>query len=100
MTQETSARYWRLADELHTLSGIYRATVLTEAAGIVSLSNLPDQSAENREAYQAITAFGRRLAGEGPDMMMNVYDAAVERHGYEGVHGVTSAWTGIGGWAA
>jgi hypothetical protein len=90
----------QLADELHALSAKYRGGVAVVPAGLYRLSDLPERPADNGEAWEAMRRFGRGLAASNGNLMMEVYDAAVDRHGYEGVYGVSSAWHGIGGWAA
>lgn len=91
----------KLADELQALSSAYFAVSReTVSAGLCRLDDLPDEGFDLREAREAIAEFGRRLWAKDPGLMMRVYDRTVDRHGYEGVHGVNHAWTGIGGWAA
>lgn len=89
-----------LADELNALSAKYRSGAAVVPVGLYRLSELPERPADNREAWQAMRWFGEQLAAAPGNLMMEVYDAAVDRHGYEGVHGVSSAWHGVGGWAA
>lgn len=95
-----------LATELNRLSTAYRTAPRTPVTGgtrvggmvLGSMSDFPDPTVAQREAYDAITAFGQKLDRVDPRLPMKVYDAAVDRYGYAGVHGVRFAWNGVGGW--
>lgn len=91
-----------LADELHLASVDYRnSRARLQCAGVYRISELPEPAPAELAALDRLRDIGRRayLLG-GDDLMVNVFDTAVERYGYPGVSGTSSAWDGVGAWIA
>lgn len=52
-------------------------------------------------AWSSVRSFGEALATlGGGDLMVKVFDRAIDRHGPLGVAGVMDIWEGIAGWHA
>lgn len=90
------------ADELHFASQNYRQSrTRLPHGGPWSMSELPEPSAAELAARARLREIGRNLyLLGGEELMVDVFDTAVERYGYPGVLGATSAWDRIGPWQA
>jgi hypothetical protein len=66
---------------------------------LCTIDDFPEPSAEWERADAALKSFADELAQVGGlDLMVEVFDEAVERHGYRSVSGVSSSWSGCHGW--
>jgi hypothetical protein len=64
-----------------------------------TLSDFPEPSAAWRAADAALKEFGSELAAiGGVQLMVDVYDEVIERHGYHAAGGVSASWDGCHGW--
>jgi hypothetical protein len=66
---------------------------------LCSIDDFPEPSPEWAKADRALKDFAGELADiGGVELMVDVYDEAVERHGYHAVSGVSASWDGCLGW--
>jgi hypothetical protein len=64
-----------------------------------TLADWPEPSPAWTEADKALKGFADELAViGGVDLMVELYDETVERHGYHAVAGVSASWSGRHGW--
>lgn len=98
----TTAYITTLADELHRLAAAaFALTPRAAGRGPHRMSDFPDPSPEWEAAQAELRRFGERLRDDpAGNIMVEVYDEAADRHGFNGVRGVNPAWDGIGGWSA
>lgn len=65
------------------------------------ISDFPEPNKAEKAAYAELERIGRQLFAEGGDgLMEDIYDRAVAKFGYPGVHGARIAWSGVGAWLA
>jgi hypothetical protein len=63
------------------------------------ISDFPEPSAEYEAARGALRQIADQIAEiGGVELMVDVYDEVVERHGYHAAAGVSGAWNGLHGW--
>lgn len=90
-----------MVDHLHRACVAYRRShTKMPNPGPWKVSDFPPNDKE-RAAYAELERIGRQLYAEGGDQLMcRIYDLAVEKFGYRGVHGARIAWSGVGAWLA
>lgn len=75
--------------------GGFQATPFT----LCKISDFTEPTEQWRTADGVLKAFAGELAGVGGlDLMVDVFDAAVEAKGYRAVQGVSASWDGCHGW--
>src|SRR5690242_11933052 len=85
------------ADELHSAAQTLAAERPRLEPGAYRLGDIPAPPASYDAAAARVRTLGRRICDRGGVALMSqVYDAAVDRHDWRGVRGVSSQWDGIG----
>jgi len=89
-----------LADQLASASVAMRQGEPRLPPGLYRLGEIPLPGDDWTQAAASCRRLGERLCQiGGPELMLRVYDHAVDRHGYDGIRGVSPQWNGVGGWA-
>jgi hypothetical protein len=75
-------------------------TIGTIAADLVQLAATLERDGSDH-SWQALRRFGEGLhTVGGAALMTRAYDAAIDRHGWNALPGVSDCWRGIQGWDA
>jgi hypothetical protein len=74
-------------------------TITASPFRIFTIDDLPEPSEDWKRADEALKLFADEIAATGGvELMVEVYDEAVERHGYRAIAGVSASWDGLHGW--
>ena len=94
-TAKRAARYKDKPDTPGSRDGAITATPFR----LCKITDLPEPSDEWKAADQALKDFADELVAiGGMQLMVDVYDEAVERHNYRAVSGVSASWDCRHGW--
>lgn len=70
------------------------------AADLAVVAGTFDRKGDD-DSWSKLRRFGEALSEiGGGDLMVRAYDAAVERHGWDAMRGVSDCWRDIRGWSA
>lgn len=65
-----------------------------------NLADLARRYRDGRVSRDAMEEFGCALhCIGGPGIMVTVFDALVDRHGWDAAHGINGAWQDVPGWS-
>ena len=86
-------------EKLIGLAEKLKATRTKMPSGVYSFSEIPASTPEHTAAFKQVSDFGKSLDSLGGiKLMLEVYENAVEKHGWRSVSGVSVAWHRVGNW--